>query len=68
MDIISLEQRFIVGTVRVGRIWRRIADAAASEFGLTEATARTLLYLCRMNEPPRQSTLAEISWALSGRH
>ncbi len=55
----SADQHFLIALMRAGRTWRRIADAAAAEFGLTEATALPLLYLTRMEHGPRQAALAE---------
>jgi MarR family transcriptional regulator for hemolysin len=55
----SLEQRFCLDLLRAARAWRRIADAAAVEFGLSEATAYPLVFMSRLGEGLRQTTLAE---------
>ena len=44
---------------RLGRIWRREADQALSDHGLSEATAIPLLVLSRQGENVRQGVLAD---------
>ena len=56
---LSLEEQLPLDVMHAGRTCRRIADAAASEFGLTEATALPLVYLSRIDESPRQADIAE---------
>jgi MarR family transcriptional regulator for hemolysin len=58
MDL-SLEQRFLIDMMQAGRAWRRVADAAVADFGLTQATALPLLFLDRMVDWPRQAELAD---------
>lgn len=45
--------------LRLGRVWRRKADQALAEHGLSEATARPLLILSRGGRRTRQFALAD---------
>ncbi|MCW6508153.1 MarR family winged helix-turn-helix transcriptional regulator [Lichenifustis flavocetrariae] len=56
----SLEQRYCVALLQAARRWRRVADAAAITFDLSEATAFPLVMLSRLGDGIRQSTLAEV--------
>ena len=55
----SLEQRFCLALLQASRAWRRVADTAAANFGLSEATAYPLVMMSRLGEGPRQTVLAE---------
>ena len=55
----SLEQHFCLGLLRAARAWRRVADAAATDFGLSEATAYPLVFIGRLGDGLRQSALAD---------
>src|SRR3546814_9126535 len=50
---------FGVMLVRVARGWRREADAALAQTGLSQATALPLLVLSRLGDCVRQGVLAE---------
>jgi MarR family transcriptional regulator for hemolysin len=55
----SLEQRFCLGLLRAARAWRRLADATATDFGLSDATAYPLVFIGLLGDGLRQSMLAE---------
>jgi MarR family transcriptional regulator for hemolysin len=58
-DRTSQEGIFGVMLVRLARGWRREADAALAQTGLSQATALPLLVLSRLGECVRQGVLAE---------
>lgn len=58
-DRTSREGIFGVMLVRVARGWRREADAALAQTGLSQATALPLLVLSRLGDCVRQGVLAE---------
>ncbi len=55
----SLEQHFCLTLLQVSRAWRRLANAAAVDFGLSEATAYPLVIMSRLGDGPRQTVVAE---------
>jgi MarR family transcriptional regulator for hemolysin len=57
---ISLLQRYCLELLRGARTWRRLADAAADDFGLSEATAYPLVFIGRFGDGMRQSALADL--------
>jgi MarR family transcriptional regulator for hemolysin len=52
-------QRYCLGLLQAARTWRRLADASARTFGLSEATAYPLVFISRLGNGIRQSALAE---------
>lgn len=58
-DRTSQEGVFGVMLVRLARGWRREADAALAQTGLSQATALPLLVLSRLGDCVRQGVLAE---------
>jgi MarR family transcriptional regulator for hemolysin len=56
----SLLQRYCLGLLRSSRSWRRLADSAAKEFDLSEATAYPLLFISRFGGGMRQAELADL--------
>jgi len=58
-DRTSQEGIFGARLVRLARGWRREADAALAQTGLSQATALPLLVLSRLGECVRQGVLAE---------
>ena len=54
---IHAEIGFLIG--RIGRLWRREADQALADHGLSQATAVPLLVLSRWGKCARQGVLAE---------
>lgn len=57
--VASLEQRFCLALLQASRAWRRVANTAAIDFDLTEATAYPLVMMSWLGEGSRQTALAE---------
>lgn len=55
----TLEQRFCLALLQASRAWRRVANTAAVDFGLSEATAYPIVMMSRLGEGLRQTALAE---------
>ena len=56
----QLEADYVRRLLPCGRTWRREADRALAEFGLSAATGWPILHLGRMGDGVRQSVIAQV--------